>query len=906
MQSLQLRCKEPIRKVPIVSKDGKYFILLNDIQVVIKHPMTRFIPNGEPLEIEIISNNNNIIDCKKDKTNKYDTPARDEDKEQLLNELRELIRSELAQRDEKLDKIIWNTELSIKKDDAILRQTFQLVEYPIPRSFIILPEPKTRLNPANWWMHSYRLYFICECECESERHLAFHKGYPIKEPRLFFRKYGPYLKNTIRAARVTLLVSGFVMPPIGSLAGFTDQIPSFLFQRTFQGGLSRNLDKMLNVIDNALKENLTPATMNNSHGINTVEGADLREIASFLQKTDDRNSYGNLQRSTDERGEVRWLCFMHHPTFSSEEPLKSLRQDFRQLGGELRLGTAIIDESSVKNLDKMLDVLVRGLSIVKMVFTNCKIRMKTFEKLLFIATQRNLIDHIEFRDVLISPSVGFIRLHSEIIPKLEEAIIKNEKLTIQYIVSSPGEIFEKKNALSTYFAMNCNSRLLLKLHSDHMFEQFSCSGLTDSDLNTVREWIRETQSSWKIRTVDANRVVFIDPLGEMKEFLLPVTKFLLGIPNLRQLDYYHTTVNSEVLQTLCEALENNTTSLKSLHFNESRMTRPLSVVTYFTSLLANRKTLSERIGSICASHITRMLKGNKSLTEISFPTITELQPNDMLKISQAIGTHSSLSTVKIGSLPTSSTNPTSGVFSHLLQNPSIEDFTCTVNGDEEFKDLRNALEKNKTLKRLSIHIFNQNQTAKDEGFCQNVSRLPALETLTLSFSIMNDCRRLLRLLSTKCLVKNLSLTRVSNWRYLINFIDEGWKLTSLTLSHCDISFSDIERITTSFKSNSQSIVELNLSNNNLSDGSANELGSLLRDSPPLTILTLSNNTFSLSCILNLIKALHSNTSLKILDIRSCFKWNHQQGTNSTDLQELKKAIANLADANELVDIQWND
>src|SRR5438309_890553 len=107
--------------------------------------------------------------------------------------------------------------------------------------------------------------------------------------------------------------------------------------------------------------------------------------------------------------------------------------------------------------------------------------------------------------------------------------------------------------------------------------------------------------------------------------------------------------------------------------------------------------------------------------------------------------------------------------------------------------------------------------------------------------------------STKCLVKNLSLTRVSNWQYLVKFINKGWKLTSLTLSHCDISFSDIELITKSFKSNSQSIVELNLSNNNLSDDSANELRSLLRNSPPLTILTLSNNSFSLSCILNLIE-----------------------------------------------------
>ena len=266
-----------------------------------------------------------------------DTRVRDKDKEQLLNELRKL-HSELAQRDGKLDKILGNTELLIEKADAILRQTFELAEYTVPRLFIILPEHKTTLNPANWWTHSYRLYFICECELE--RHFAFHKGYKIKQPRSFFRKYGPYLKNMLTVVRVALSVSSFAMPQIGSLAGFIDQLPPFLFEKTFQEGLSKNLNNMVDVVDNALNENLSPETINDPHGIDMVEGA------------------------------------------------------------ELRLGTAIIGESSVKKLDEMLDVLCRGLSIFKMIFTNCKIRMKTFEKLLFIATQRNLIDHIEFRDVL--------------------------------------------------------------------------------------------------------------------------------------------------------------------------------------------------------------------------------------------------------------------------------------------------------------------------------------------------------------------------------------------------------------------------------------------------------------------------------------------------------------------------
>ena len=85
MQSLQLRYKKSIRKVRIVSMDEKHFILLNEIQDVFQHPMTRFTRNGEPIgialdeqlrpleprRIEIIPNNTEIIDCEKDETNKY-------------------------------------------------------------------------------------------------------------------------------------------------------------------------------------------------------------------------------------------------------------------------------------------------------------------------------------------------------------------------------------------------------------------------------------------------------------------------------------------------------------------------------------------------------------------------------------------------------------------------------------------------------------------------------------------------------------------------------------------------------------------------------------------------------------------------------------------------------------------
>ncbi|KAF9895556.1 hypothetical protein BX616_009408, partial [Lobosporangium transversale] len=50
-----------------------------------------------------------------------------------------------------------------QKAEAILVQTFELHEYPIPRLFIILPEDRTEWDPMNILRKKFRLHFLCEC-----------------------------------------------------------------------------------------------------------------------------------------------------------------------------------------------------------------------------------------------------------------------------------------------------------------------------------------------------------------------------------------------------------------------------------------------------------------------------------------------------------------------------------------------------------------------------------------------------------------------------------------------------------------------------------------------------------------------------------------------------------------------
>lgn len=45
---------------------------------------------------------------------------------------------------------------------AVLTQTYELHEYPIPRLFVVLPQRLTGWDAANPFSNKFRLYFLCE------------------------------------------------------------------------------------------------------------------------------------------------------------------------------------------------------------------------------------------------------------------------------------------------------------------------------------------------------------------------------------------------------------------------------------------------------------------------------------------------------------------------------------------------------------------------------------------------------------------------------------------------------------------------------------------------------------------------------------------------------------------------
>ncbi|KAF9348884.1 hypothetical protein BGX34_002174, partial [Mortierella sp. NVP85] len=75
---------------------------------------------------------------------------------------------------------------------AVLTQTYELHEYPIPRLFIVLPKTEGLSRKLKGiFSDQFRLYFLCECGTHTmssdmktahQIHLAKHEGYDLDKP----------------------------------------------------------------------------------------------------------------------------------------------------------------------------------------------------------------------------------------------------------------------------------------------------------------------------------------------------------------------------------------------------------------------------------------------------------------------------------------------------------------------------------------------------------------------------------------------------------------------------------------------------------------------------------------------------------------------------------------------------
>ncbi|KAF9087734.1 hypothetical protein BGX27_002863, partial [Mortierella sp. AM989] len=203
---------------------------------------------------------------------------------------------------------------------ATLVQNFELNEYPIPRFFIILPVDRTKWNPKKVLENKVRLHFLCECEdhtmkasksSQNHIHVAKHEGYEIRNSTEFFSKYGKYILILMRCLKV------------GELSALTP-IPGLV-----DAGIGYSIDYMeaLSIENPALKNT------NMIDDYEGLEGADLRQLGSFLRIKDEDRNLGNLYRITTETGRVKWICIDHYRSTYKERKQEAFADAVKVNGG---------------------------------------------------------------------------------------------------------------------------------------------------------------------------------------------------------------------------------------------------------------------------------------------------------------------------------------------------------------------------------------------------------------------------------------------------------------------------------------------------------------------------------------------------------------------------------------------
>ncbi|KAF9903457.1 hypothetical protein EC991_003785 [Linnemannia zychae] len=242
---------------------------------------------------------------------------------------------------------------------AIMTQTYELHEYSIPRLFIVLPKEedstvteKLGKSFRNVFVKQFKLYFLCECgdhtrpaeavnklgakhssadntiggighaggTLKHEIHVARHEGYDLDHPTEFFEKYGVYVLTLLQMLKYGVTIAGVVVPPLAhlSLGDGVDAVQKGADSLVTDMGIRVNhaieyLQGLSSVPEQQSTEKDGDRAMSDQlGGLEALEGADLRQLHTFLKNADDAQVFGNLYRTVTSDGHVKWVCLDHY------------------------------------------------------------------------------------------------------------------------------------------------------------------------------------------------------------------------------------------------------------------------------------------------------------------------------------------------------------------------------------------------------------------------------------------------------------------------------------------------------------------------------------------------------------------------------------------------------------------
>ncbi|KAI8349157.1 hypothetical protein B0O80DRAFT_501571 [Mortierella sp. GBAus27b] len=223
---------------------------------------------------------------------------------------------------------------------AVVTQTYELHEYPIPRLFIVLPKNTGVFDKIKSpFATQFRLYFLCECGTHTmnensktahEIHLAKHEGYDLEKPNEFFERYGSYVLTLMNMIKYGVTAASCVVSPLSSLK-IVEGIDTIQEHMKFvKENIAPLVDSTIDFLDGFKRKTDSEEKLAEGHTefdqLEALEGADLRQLESYLKVKDKGRVLANLYRIVTTEGHVKWVCFDHYKATYRQSAVQHLRE----------------------------------------------------------------------------------------------------------------------------------------------------------------------------------------------------------------------------------------------------------------------------------------------------------------------------------------------------------------------------------------------------------------------------------------------------------------------------------------------------------------------------------------------------------------------------------------------------
>jgi len=260
----------------------------------------------------------------------------------------------------------------------LLTQTYELHEYPIPRLFIVLPDERSSWNPMDFFSNKFRLYFLCECgehtmvtnsKIPHHIHLAKHGGYDIASPKEFFRQYGSYVLTILRMLKFGISVTGIVVPAVTLLVRDDTLHQATSSLKMLIGNISTGMDQIIRCIEDiSTNEGVVDRRSGQMENNEALEGADLRQLETFLKNKDENRVLGNLYRTVTSEGHVKWVCIDHFRENYHAKAAQAFRETVDSLQGTFdeNIGRAEVELKSKVQAEQFYRVLESARSVYEL------------------------------------------------------------------------------------------------------------------------------------------------------------------------------------------------------------------------------------------------------------------------------------------------------------------------------------------------------------------------------------------------------------------------------------------------------------------------------------------------------------------------------------------------------------